>query len=553
MEEDPFFEKSVAVTGDNELLQAIQTTALQAQAFFKNSPSTMRRLLDTCADSFLACVHLARFSKVRQKEPLVLLRRPGKVRLAQAHELRIATSGSFSINARVALLHVDGGGGDASKPPRVRAAIFAPAEATTIQFTTMKPSSRRPTGTWVGRGDTKSEDCAPTQRHVHALRLLTPKQTAAVLDDVKHIGESIGWSDRGVSLPTQDVLVQNLSKESRDLVHRAIRKKILPFARRHYPHLNDAFDKQPYPCHGNLFIVRYCASSQRPGGRGLELHKDGTALTFNVCLSPEEGFTGGGTYFPANSADVDGLLVKPKPGCCLIHDGNLKHAGNEVVSGQRFILVGFYNADGRDSVGEEQHFSKAALEEQRARNLAPTPQAVQTIYFTTAVVSSARGSLPAAAQGPPPAAASLLLPPLEAPKAEGAMCSADPRPFDRNSSSLASQDPLDPTGAGASSDTFIPIRGKEITAAGGISSASSARGDAAAPERPLQFVGGGCAADADADADADTGTVLYKPLESTSGPQISARGDRPKETPRRHSKQKARVRWGGAAKHAQGA
>ena len=178
---------------------------------------------------------------------------------------------------------------------------------------------------------------------------------------------------------------------------------------------------------------------------------------------------------------------------------------------------------------------------------------MQTIYFTTAVVSSARGSLPAAAQGQPPAAASLLLPPLEAPKAEGAMCSADPRPFDRNSSSLASQDPLDPTGAGASSATFIPIRGKEITAAGGISSASSARGDAAAPERPLQFVGGGCAADADADADADTSTVLYKPLESTSGPQISARGDRPKETPRRHSKQKARVRWGGAAKHAQGA
>ena len=462
-------------------------------------------------------------SKTRQKEES-----------AQAHELRIATSGSFSINALVELLRV-GGGGVASKPPRVRAAIFAPSAATTIQFHAAE-SSRKGT-------------CA----RVHALRLLTPEQTTAVLDDAKRIGESIGWSDRGVALPTQDLLVHKLSKESQDLVHRAIREQILPFARRHYPHLNAAFDKQPYPRAGNLFIVRYCASSQRPGGRGLKLHKDETALTFNLCLSPEEGFTGGGTYFPANSADVDGLLVKPKPGCCLLHDGNLKHAGNEVVSGQRFILVGFYNADGRDSVGEEQHFSKAALEEQRARNLAPTPQAVQTIYFTTAVVSSARGSLPAAAQGPPPAAASLLLPPLEAPKAEGAMCSADPRPFDRNSSSLASQDPLDPTGAGASSATFIPIRGKEITAAGGISSASSARGDAAAPERPLQFVGGGCAADADADADADTGTVLYKPLESASGPQISARGDRPKETPRRHSKQKARVRWGGAAKHAQGA
>ena len=33
--------------------------------------------------------------------------------------------------------------------------------------------------------------------------------------------------------------------------------------------------------------------------------------------------------------------------------GNIKHAGNDVISGERFILVGFYNADGRDRAGEE--------------------------------------------------------------------------------------------------------------------------------------------------------------------------------------------------------
>ena len=148
--------------------------------------------------------------------------------------------------------------------------------------------------------------------------------------------------------------MQNLSKESQDCVHRAIREQLLPFARRHYPQLNAAFDKQPYPRPGNLFIVRYMASSQRPGGRGLKMHKDETALTFNLCLSPVDGFTGGGTYFPAAASDVDGLLVRPNPGYCLVHDGNIKHAGNEVLTGERFILVGFYNADGRDRAGEEQ-------------------------------------------------------------------------------------------------------------------------------------------------------------------------------------------------------
>ncbi len=95
-----------------------------------------------------------------------------------------------------------------------------------------------------------------------------------------------------MSLPTQDVLVQNLSKESQDLVHKAIREQLLPFARRQYPHLNAAFDKQPYPRPGNLFIVRYSAANSRPGGRGLKMHKDETALTFNLCARPPEGGRG---------------------------------------------------------------------------------------------------------------------------------------------------------------------------------------------------------------------------------------------------------------------
>jgi len=82
--------------------------------------------------------------------------------------------------------------------------------------------------------------------------------------------------------------------------------------------------------------------------------------------------------------------MRPLPGYCLVHDGNIKHAGNEVLSGERFILVGFYNADGRDRAGEEQYFGRKAREEARLR-AQPPPPLVQTIYFTTAV-ASLRGS-----------------------------------------------------------------------------------------------------------------------------------------------------------------
>ena len=191
--------------------------------------------------------------------------------------------------------------------------------------------------------------------------------------------------------------MQSLSRETQELVHKSIREQLLPFARKHFPHLNGAFDKQPYPRPGNLFIVRYSAASGRPGGRGLKLHKDETALTFNICLSPQDGFEGGGTYFPAaasdRSCDVDGLLVRPCPGHCLVHDGNIKHAGNDVTSGDRYILVGFYNADGRDRAGEECYFGKKALAEAREQLLRCPPLAAQTVYFTTATAAH-RGVAP---------------------------------------------------------------------------------------------------------------------------------------------------------------
>jgi len=340
-----------------------------------------------------------------------------------ARELRIATNGSYSIRASIENLRVDGAG-SYSQSSRVRAALFVPTTSTTIQF--HAEANKKP-------GSSARASC------VHALQMFTPEETARILDDAKRIGSSIGWSDRGVSLPTQDVLVQNLSKESQECVHRAIREKLLPFARRQYAHLNVAFDKQPYPRPGNLFIVRYSAASQRPGGRGLKLHKDETALTFNLCLSAEDDFTGGGTYFPAASSDVDGILLRPLAGYSLIHDGNIKHAGNEVRTGERFILVGFYNADGRDRAGEEQYFSKKAREEARLRN--PIPPQVQTIYFTTAVAACRAGTgtdgMPHSCTG-----SELPLPPVGvAPLADAALAEQEPEELRTGMSAVAIQGP----------------------------------------------------------------------------------------------------------------
>ena len=84
-----------------------------------------------------------------------------------------------------------------------------------------------------------------------------------------------------------------MRQASRELVYRAIRDRLLPFAKQQYPHLCERLQKMPYPRAGNLFVVQYDADSKKPGGRMLKLHEDFTALTFNIMLSPDGGFSGG--------------------------------------------------------------------------------------------------------------------------------------------------------------------------------------------------------------------------------------------------------------------
>ena len=79
-----------------------------------------------------------------------------------------------------------------SAPPatgRVRAAVFVPTTSTTIQFHAEQQK--------------KSAPCSGRASSVHALQMFSPEDTKTLLDDAKRIGSSIGWVDRGVSLPTQ--------------------------------------------------------------------------------------------------------------------------------------------------------------------------------------------------------------------------------------------------------------------------------------------------------------------------------------------------------------
>ena len=85
----------------------------------------------------------------------------------------------------------------------------------------------------------------------------------------------------------------------------------------------------------DLFVVKYKDSEQNY----LDMHLDGSFLSFNILLSNTADFEGGGTYFD------DGLISHLEQGDILIHSSKIKHAGLPITKGTRYLLVGFLNLD----------------------------------------------------------------------------------------------------------------------------------------------------------------------------------------------------------------
>lgn len=81
----------------------------------------------------------------------------------------------------------------------------------------------------------------------------------------------------------------------------------------------------------DIFVVKYKFDEQNY----LDLHCDGSFLSFQILLSNTSSFEGGGTYFD------DGLTLNPEQGDLIIHSSRIKHSGLPITKGVRYLLVGF--------------------------------------------------------------------------------------------------------------------------------------------------------------------------------------------------------------------
>ena len=114
---------------------------------------------------------------------------------------------------------------------------------------------------------------------------------------------------------------------------------------------------RPAPCEPRS--PRGAPQAAEGGQAALELHRDGSLLSFNVLLSRPDAFAGGGTAFPhlavgegggggggrclephGSVADAAGV-VHLAQGDAVVHSGSVLHGGRRVTAGRRTLLVGF--------------------------------------------------------------------------------------------------------------------------------------------------------------------------------------------------------------------
>jgi hypothetical protein len=84
-------------------------------------------------------------------------------------------------------------------------------------------------------------------------------------------------------------------------------------------------------------VLKYCQ-----GHSGVTLHYDRCDVTACLMLSDASEYRGGGTYFPSLESDGGGgTTVFLDRGDLLLHPGKLVHAGRDITSGSRYLLVWF--------------------------------------------------------------------------------------------------------------------------------------------------------------------------------------------------------------------
>mmetsp|Transcript_39896 Transcript_39896/g.96997 ORF Transcript_39896/g.96997 Transcript_39896/m.96997 type:complete len:339 (-) Transcript_39896:539-1555(-) len=110
--------------------------------------------------------------------------------------------------------------------------------------------------------------------------------------------------------------------------------KLFPFIASCFPNVvNDPESLRIF----DVFVVKYDADQQSY----LSVHRDSSLISVTVQLNPSDDFEGGGM-----SIEALDTVVELSQGQAVTFASNIRHGGNKVTTGLRYILVGFLLYEG---------------------------------------------------------------------------------------------------------------------------------------------------------------------------------------------------------------
>lgn len=123
----------------------------------------------------------------------------------------------------------------------------------------------------------------------------------------------------------------------RDWFVEKCKSRIFPLLKKQFPDFVDDVEDLVVD---NAYLFKY---TPQPGLR-TEIHTDAGCLSFTFSLNPKEEYEGGGTWVEGLSSDDDPNMdevIEMDVGHCTVRPGGIRHCGNPLTKGSRYIIGGF--------------------------------------------------------------------------------------------------------------------------------------------------------------------------------------------------------------------
>lgn len=180
---------------------------------------------------------------------------------------------------------------------------------------------------------------------VFVTRRDTPLFTREECQEVIEMAESHFGDEEWPKLPSGQYYIQGFWIKDvpsvREWFVRMVKGRLFPLLKERFPDFVDSIEDLVVD---QAYLFKYVP---QPGLR-TEIHTDAGCLSFTFSLNPKEDYDGGGTWVEGltlvegnEEESYEKNIIEMDVGQCTVRPGGIRHCGNPLTKGTRYIIGGF--------------------------------------------------------------------------------------------------------------------------------------------------------------------------------------------------------------------